>query len=225
MNEKNNVSIEGKIVDGYMDKLQEKNISYASMLICSPMKKADGNLEKLYFRIRFPVSPDMVQKISNICEESRNSQEQKPHFIAVRGQLKYDKQARPFILSKEKDTKFSDIPKKDKYENMISLDGFVHKVLQKSPIAATLLVKVNNGKDIIPVTFNAQKNPLEWAGIVNGKIKEGDSIKASGRLDGKIYAHAPGKDLMTVASVIAENAVIKAKKLGRPEQIKPNQVK
>ncbi len=226
MNEKNNVSLEGVIVDGYMDVLPNKDLPFASVLICSSEKKADGSIDKLFYRARFPVSPDKIDKMAAIFNNCRSQESKIPHFLSVSGELRNDKKGQPFVLAKEKDTALGLKPIGT--ENKISINGEMHKILNKSAVAVTVMVKVDdkNGKTTnFPVTFNSHKHPIEWAGIINGKIKEGDSIKVSGKLDGRMYAHSPGKDLMTVASIIAENAVIKAKKLGRPEQIKPNQVK
>lgn len=238
MNDKNIVDIEGLIVNGYLEKLPNKDITYASMLICSPQKKADGSTNKLYHRVRFPVAPDQIQEMTAMFDKYKTPDNAESDFISVKGQLRYDNSYQPFILADNKNVVIcNDIANNSavrqklssgKTNNSISLKGEMQKVLHKSHIAATVMVSISNGKGkqaSIPVTFDSQKNPIEWAGIVNGNISQGDSIKVSGKLDGKLYANATGKGLIMVTSVITENAAIKKKRLGKPEQVKPNQVK
>lgn len=225
MNKKNQVNIEGTIINSRLEKLPDKDLSYASMLICSTQKKIDDGQPKTYFRVRFPVSPNNLSQITEICENCQKFKpNEKQHFITVEGQLRYDKERQPFILSKEKDVAINDKEKKEKYNNTVSLEGEIDKVLHKSHRAATVLIRLNDGNNkgnTVPVTFDALKNPVEWANIVNGKYKGGEQINVSGKLDGKIYANALSNSLMTVVSVIAENTINKSKKTTKIEQAKP----
>ena len=244
MNANNNVSLEGAIIECSLETLPASDVQFASMVVSSAYRRLSGNLENSYHRVKFPVSPAMagnIEKIGADCMENHarvkagadcmenharvkagDATAVKPHFITLDGELKYDGKNQPFILTNEKDLKFPD--KVNNKGSHITLDAKIQSILHSSDTAATLLVKPlgEKGESRIPVIIDCERNPIEWSSIVNGKVSEGDFIKVSGRLDGKIYGHEPNKTIMK-ASVMSESLLIK-KNLRR--QVKPiNQIK
>lgn len=231
MNANNNVSLEGAIIECSLETLPASDVQFASMVVSSAYRRLSGNLENSYHRVKFPVSPAMagnIEKIGADCMENHarvkagDTTDVKPHFITLDGELKYDGKNQPFILTNEKDLKFPD--KVSNKGSHITLDAKIQSILHSSDTAATLLVKPlgEKGESRIPVIIDCERNPIEWSSIVNGKVSEGDFVKVSGRLDGKIYGHEPNKTIMK-ASVMSESLLIK-KNLRR--QVKPiNQIK
>lgn len=231
MNANNNVSLEGAIIECSLETLPASDVQFASMVVSSAYRRLSGNLENSYHRVKFSVSPAMagnIEKIGADCMENHarvkagGSTDVKPHFITLDGELKYDGKSQPFILTNEKDLKFPD--KVSNKGSHITLDAKIQSILHSSDTAATLLVKPlgEKGESRIPVIIDCERNPIEWSSIVNGKVSEGDFVKVSGRLDGKIYGHEPNKTIMKV-SVMSESLLIK-KNLRR--QVKPiNQIK
>lgn len=231
MNANNNVSLEGVIMECSLETLPASDVQFANMVVSSAYRKLNGNIENSYHRVKFPVSPAMAENIDRIgvdCNENHTrikageAMSVKPRFIALAGELKYDGKGQPFILSNEKDLKFPDAVNNN--GSRITLEAKIQGVLHSSDTASTLLVKPlgEKGESKIPVIIDCERNPIEWSTIINGKVSEGDFIKVSGRLDGKIYGHEPNKTIMK-ASVMSESLQIK-KNLRR--QVKPiNQIK
>lgn len=229
MNENNNVNLEGIVIECSLDTLPSSDIKYASMIISTTHKKKGGSAENAYHRVRFPVSPDTAEsivKLKNDCKQnfekiSRGVNGVAPRYISLNGELRHDKRNQPFILADEKDVRFPE--KISNKNNRISLEGKLHSILHSSPVAATLLIKVPNGeknKSLVPVIIDSRKNPLEWAAIASGKTAQGDNVRVTGRLDGKLYGNGPNNDMLLRSSILSQTISIK-NNLKKQNQQKP----
>lgn len=224
MNEKNNVRLEGAIIECSLGKTDEKQIQYASMLICTSERKKDGTTENSYHRIRFAVSSENAKKIARISSDcmankarlsSEGSDQLKEivrNNIRVTGELRNDNKRQPVIIAQENDVTYPDKISQTN-GNSISLEGTLHSVVNSSSIAATILISVPAGKSrnktLVPVIIDSRKNPVEWASITSGRTKPDDIVKVSGKLDGRLYGNGPDNAVLLRFSVISETISIK----------------
>lgn len=210
----NNTHIEGLVVDCNVGKTPFGQ-PYADLIVCA-VKSINGDKESSFFQVRIPVSDKIKDNIDAIASDcirnkeliDRTGTQLANHAIACDGRIRNDVTGQPYVLAKPEDMSFPlEISEK---KNMIKAEGEVFKTVNTSPIAASLLIKIDNGPDrpatVLPVIIDAKTHPEVWSSAVNGEISKGDRLRFSGNPHGKIFGH--GKDIMLRMSVKADSASV-----------------
>lgn len=217
MNDKNNIHLEGLIIDCTIERTTETNKPYANLVI-GTIKNVNGNKEKSFHRARFPITKSLEKQINTIadeCSNNRNSvnktaSELVTRIISIDGELHSDLKGQPFIFADCDDVRFPD--KLSKENNAIRADGKVKSILKATPVAATVLMELS-GKDgsktTLPVNVSAKNNPTVWAAISSGEIKKNDTMSVTGKADGRLYGD--GKNVLFQILIQAETIKLQRK--------------
>lgn len=206
MNTKNNIHLEGLVIDCTVEKTKSSEKSYANVVLCT-MRSVNGNKEKSFHYTRFPVSDGLKDKILGIagdCSANFEGKALASHVMAVDGELRNDLKGQPFIFARPEDVSFPE--KISRKGNSIKAEATIKKVVNTTPIASTLIVEMPSDhegrKTTIPVMVEAKKNPAVWAALTAGELKEEDTVTITGKLDGRLFGH--GQDLMLRAAIISD---------------------